>query len=232
MPVTFVTFLIGTLALTGCPFLSGFFSKDMILLAAFASNRWIFGLALFTAFLTAFYMSRLFVVVFLGPPKSGAAMHAEESPDVMTAPLVILAIFSTIAGYGFFIGRFLPLEHEAQHTWLVPGLALGVFAAGLLIATPLYFGKKRDPILIPMLANKFYFDEFYEWLIRWSQDLVARFLSWLDRWILDGVFVRGTSRATWATGYVLRFLQVGNLQAYTFIFGAGVVALIYFILFK
>jgi NADH-quinone oxidoreductase subunit L len=232
MPVTFLAFLAGTLALTGCPLLSGFFSKDMILAAAYDANRVIFWIALFTAFLTAYYMIRLFVVVFLGGPKSDAALKAHENSLVMLIPLLVLAFFSVIAGYGFFIGKLLPFAHKAEHSWTVPGLAFCSFFLGVAVAGVIYAGKKRDPIFIPLFANKFYFDEFYARLIRWTQDLLAEVSSWVDRWILDGIFVQGGSRATWVAGYILRFLQVGNLQAYSFLFGAGVVWVIYLILFK
>ena len=84
-----------------------------------------------------------------------------------------------------------------------------------------------------MLANKFYIDEFYAFLIAWTQDLLASYASWFDRWVLDWGIVRWVfAGGTYSFGLVLRFLQIGNLQAYAFIFGAGAVALIYYILFK
>ena len=95
----------------------------------------------------------------------------------------------------------------------------------------LYNGKASDPILIPPFQNKFYIDEFYAALIAGTHDLLARFAAWFDKWILDGVVVRGLSGAAWGLGFVLRFFQFGNLQGYSFLFGAGVVALIYFLVF-
>src|SRR6187455_3707052 len=88
---TFVTFLIGTLALIGCPPFSGFFSKDAILALAYEKNAAIFWLGLFTAFLTAFYMLRLVVIVFFSNPRSDSARESRESPPVMTMPLILLA---------------------------------------------------------------------------------------------------------------------------------------------
>ncbi len=100
MPITFWTFLIGTLALMGCPGFSGFFSKDAILVAMAQKQPIMCVLGLFTAFLTAFYMARLFTVVFLNKPTTKEVDHAHEVPAVMSVPLMILAVPALIAGYG------------------------------------------------------------------------------------------------------------------------------------
>src|SRR5215469_11763803 len=94
LPVTFVTFVVGALALIGCPPFSGFFSKDAILAVAYERNAPIFIVALFTAFLTAFYVLRLLVIVFFGDSRSEAARQSKESPLVMTGPLILLAILA------------------------------------------------------------------------------------------------------------------------------------------
>jgi NADH-quinone oxidoreductase subunit L len=109
-------------------------------------------------------------------------------------------------------------------------LATAAFLVGAAIAWLLYSGKKSDPISIPMFANRFYIDEAYGTLIRWTQDLLASFSAWFDRWILDGGAVRGSAGTVWGLGFVLRFFQIGNLQAYAFLFGLGIVGLIYFVL--
>jgi len=236
MPVTFITFLVATLALTGCPGLSGFFSKETILGTAFEHNRAIFWLALGTAFLTAFYMFRLVSVVFFGLGKSDHASHAHEVPPVMKYPLVILGVLSVIGGYSLFAGNFLTLPHEEGHGF-VTLLAIGAFAVGAFAAFAIYNGKRQEPVQIPFLsdlfANKFYIDEAYAFLIKWTQDLLATYVAWFDRWVLDFGLVRSFfAGGTYGAGLVLRFLQIGNLQAYAFMFGAGVVAFIYYILFK
>jgi len=232
MPVTFYTFLAATLALTGCPGLSGFFSKETILDAAYEHNRFIFWLALGVAFLTAFYMFRLFTVVFLGAHKSDHASHAHEVPLVMSVPLMVLGFLSVFAGYSFFAGHFLKLPNEDHVFHLVTGLAVFVFVAGAALAYAYYKDKKQED-LIKVLANKFYIDEIYAFLVAWTQDLLAGYVSWFDRWVLDWGIVRWFfAGGTYGFGLVLRFLQIGNLQAYAFIFGAGAVALIYYILFK
>jgi NADH-quinone oxidoreductase subunit L len=231
LPSTFLTFVVGTLALTGCPGLAGFFSKDAIISAAGHGHPVIFILALGTAFLTSFYMFRLVVVVFFGHTRSEHARDGHQPPSVMTIPLLILAVPSVIAGYHFFAGRFLEIPQEPLNLGLM-GLSLVVFAAGLALAWLVYNGKDSDPIVIPLLANRFYIDQFYQTLIAWTQDLLASLTATFDRWILDGAIVRGVSGVAWVTGFVLRFLQLGNLQAYGFLFGAGSVVLIYYFLFS
>jgi NADH-quinone oxidoreductase subunit L len=232
MQTTFLTFGVGALALTGFPGFSGFFSKDAILAIAYERNPAIFAFGLFTAFLTAFYMVRLVLVVFFGKPRTEAAQHCDEAPPVMTLPLVILAFISLIAGFGFFARRFLPLpEHEAVN-FVVPLLAIIALLLGAGLAFYLYRLRETDPINAAILRRRFYFDEFYEWLIEWTQGLLSRFAAFCDRWIIDAGAVRGASGATWGTGALLRLLQVGNLQAYAFLFGLGIVWLIYLTVFR
>lgn len=236
MPVTYWTFLVGTLALMGCPFFSGFFSKDKILEAMARQHTVIGLLGLFVAFLTAFYMTRLFIVVFLNQTKSKVVAHAQEVESVMRWPLVILAVPALLAGWSFVAGPFL---HQADPggdvahpggNWLlaiVPYAAVAAFVVGLLCGFVLYRGRTVDPLYLPLLRRKFFIDEFYAALVRRTQDALASGSAWFDRWIIDGLGVRGVSGATWGAGFVLRFLQVGNLQAYAFFFGVGVVVLVY-----
>jgi NADH-quinone oxidoreductase subunit L len=96
----------------------------------------------------------------------------------------------------------------------------------------LYRGKDADPILIPPFKNKFYFDEIYAALIAGTQEVLAKLSAFIDKWIIDGILVRVSSGAVWGLGFVLRFFQFGNLQGYALLFGAGVVALIYFMVFS
>ena len=240
MKWTFLSFTAGYLALIGAPFLSGFFSKDAILLAAWQANKWIFVFGLATASLTAFYMTRLFVVVFLGQPRTDAAAHGHDGPLRMTGPLIILAVLSVIAGYGFIanpalgdqLAHSLHATHEKGGVWFVMTLATGAFVLGAGGGWVLYKGQSKDPILIPLFKNKFYFDELYAALIAGTQDLLATLSRYFDQWFIDGLLVRGLSGAAWATGFALRFLQFGNLQAYAFLFGLGVVATIYLLVFR
>jgi NADH-quinone oxidoreductase subunit L len=250
MPATFWTFLIGTLALCGVPPLSGFYSKDSILAEAFKTGHYaLFGIAVFVAILTTFYMFRLFFVVFLGKEKSHAAEHAHESPNVMVIPLVILAILSLIGGViGIepYIGKKFGMEHEGFAAMLLAPLHAPValacgFAAvliGFFVAKSIYSKAQTDPLpaalggLSVLLRNKFYFDELYALIIRYSQDALACIADFMDRWFVGGAMVRGTQGATEIAGRALRFVQTGSLQTYTFFFATGVAVVFYLVFYR
>src|SRR6266550_3033462 len=232
LPITFLTFAAGALALMGCPPFSGFFSKDAILAVAYQHNLPIFAVALFTAFLTAFYVIRMLVIVFFGNPRSDSAREGRESPPVMTMPLIVLAILATLGGFAFFARNFLKLPAEKEAAVFVPVLAIIALILGVGLAFVLHRGRATEPVKVELLRRKFYFDEFYGWLIYWTQELLARVAAFIDRWVINAGVVGGSSRGTWGIGAVLRLIQVGNLQAYAFLFGLGVVALIYFAVFR
>jgi NADH-quinone oxidoreductase subunit L len=232
LPITFVTFAVGALALIGCPPFSGFFSKDAILALAYERNIPIFIVGLFTAFLTAFYVVRLLVIVFFGDTRSEVARQSKESPLVMTGPLIVLAILAALGGFGFFARNFLALPVEKEAGLFVPVLAFGALIAGSGLAIAIYRNQTREPIDVEVLRHKFYFDEFYASLINWTQELLAHISAFFDRWIIDTAAVDGSSRGTLGIGALLRLIQVGNLQAYAFLFGLGVVAVIYFAVFR
>ena len=232
LPITFVTFGVGALALIGCPPFSGFFSKDAILALAYEHNTPIFAVALFTAFLTAFYVIRMLVIAFFGNPRSDIARESRESLPVMIMPLILLALLAMLGGFGFFARNFLALPVENHIASVVPALAVIALIAGSGLAVAIYRQQETDPVDVKLLRHKFYFDEFYSWLIHWTQELLARVAAFVDRWIIDAGAVGGGSRGTWGVGALLRLLQVGNLQGYAFLFGLGVVALIYFALFR
>jgi NADH-quinone oxidoreductase subunit L len=228
LPITFITFSAGALALAGCPPFSGFFSKDAIEALAYKRNMPIFAIALFTGFLTAFYVIRMLVIVFFGSPRTEEARESRESPPVMIGPQIVLATLATLGGFAFFARNFLPLPVEKEGASFVSVLAIVAVVLGAGLAIAIYRGRASDPVDIGLLRHKFYFDELYSWLIRWSQELLARVSAFIDRWIIDAGAVGGSSRGTWGLGALLRLIQVGNLQAYAFFFGLGVVAIIYF----
>ena len=224
--ITFVTFLIGALALMGCPPFSGFFSKDAILALAWEQNISIFILGLGTAFLTAFYTTRLLVIVFFGQPRSQAARVSKESPLVMTGPLIVLAIFVVFGG-GFVVS---PLGKAIVGA--VPLLAMVALLCGAWLAIAFYRGRAVEAFDVDLLRRRFYIDAFYRWLINSTQEPLARASAFIDRWLIDAGAVGGASGGTWGLGTLLRLFQVGNLQAYAFLFGLGIVALIYFAVFR
>ncbi len=251
MPFTFWTFLVATLALCGVPPLSGFYSKDAILALAWESHHpALYALGVLVAMLTTFYMFRLVFVAFTGPAKSQAPDHTHESPAVMTGPLVVLAVPSALAGFwgiDAWFGRQYGAAVEPSTSWLqhlvepfvhAPVAAFGGLLAvgvGFVAAWALYRGAVSDPLpaklgaLARAMRDRFYFDEIYEGLIAWTQDAVARLAGGVDRWIIAGVFVRGTHGTVELVGRLLRLVQTGNLQTYAFLFAAGVVVLLYFV---
>ncbi len=232
LKITSATFLVGALALVGCPPFSGFSSKDAILALAYQRNLPIFALGIFTAFLTAFYVSRAVVVVFFGKSRTDLARNGSESPPVMTGPLIILAVLALIGGWQIFAQNFLVVPREKETLLAVPVFALIALVCGVGIAISLYRNREHDPLHIDLIRHRFYIDEFYQWLIGITQEFLARVAAFIDRWIIDAGAIRGTGDATFGFGSLLRLFQVGNLQAYAFLFGLGIVVVIYFTIFR
>ncbi|WP_139892086.1 NADH-quinone oxidoreductase subunit L [Bacillus sp. D386] len=199
-------FLIGTLALTGFPLLSGFFSKDEILISVWESGHTVlFIVALLTSILTAFYMFRLFFIVFWGP-SCNETKDVQESPGSMTAPMMILAVLSIFAGYvntpwfGTFLGdwladgnRYLDHAHIEGPIW-IPIVATLAFLIGSGTAWLIYGKRKSVGVekevpgpLYQILENKFYIDEFYEFTIVRMVKGFGMILSWVEKYILQGI---------------------------------------------
>ena len=234
MPITFLTFVIGTAALMAVPFVtSGFYSKEAILEAALHQNKLLFAVGAFTAFLTAFYMTRLVIVTFFGKPRAHGADHAHEVPLLMLIPLVVLAVPSLIAGFHFFggtvLGENMP-HHEGSMIGLTFFVSLATLVLGVFFGWKIYTGKDSDPLAnksaAKLFANKFYFDEIYAKGIKIVQDGFAQILQLIDGLLIDGLGVRGASGLASGTGSLLRRLQVGNIQGYAFLFGLGVLLLV------
>ena len=251
MPVTFWTFLVGTLALCGVPFLSGFYSKDGILALAYEKHNWpLFALAIGVALLTTFYMTRLFLVVFLGREKSHEAGHAHESPAAMLWPLRILAVLSVIGGYigieqlygsvfgseisqlGFVAQVFEPFKQP-----VAAGASIGVVLIGFFLARMIYSDADSDPLpaklgfLSKAMQNRFYFDELYEnYLIPCTQGVASSVAAFVDRWVLSGFGIRFVSGSTEILGRALRLTQSGSLQTYALLLTVGVLMILYWVL--
>jgi len=234
MPVTFATFALCTLALIAFPLTSGWWSKEAILDAAWANNKVLFLLAAGTAFLTAFYMTRLVVVAFLGKPRDEhGAGHAHEVGGLMKMPLVLLAALAVVGGFlgstvlGADYSRFIAFHFS------VPMVAsLVTLAAGAGLAWKLYLGRDTDPVNIKLFANKFYFDELYAKLIAVVQDGVAWVVRVFDALFIDGLGVGGAKGLASGAGNSLRRIQSGNLQAYAFLFGIGVLVIVFLAMVK
>jgi NADH-quinone oxidoreductase subunit L len=232
MPITAVTFAIGALALAGMFPLSGFWSKETILGVAFEVNRPLFWVASVTALLTAFYMTRLFVVTFLGKGRSDSARHASEAPIIMVLPLIVLAVFSAISAWKPVAGMLQAMkpDHADPHITVLAASIIALLA-GVGGGFVLYRGKDSDPFNIKVFANKFYFDEVYAVIVRVFQDRLAWIVTGIERVFVDGLMARLPAALLSRVGSAVRILQSGQLQGYTFLMGTGVLLVIYFLVF-
>lgn len=226
MKITFATFCIGAAALTGVPFFSGFFSKESILLTAFYSNKGLFSLGILTAGITAFYMTRLLIVAFFRLKRSKAKVS--ESPVIMLVPLVALSICAIVGGYlnidSYLHGIRIEDEKSVVIVFSILSLAVGV---GL--GTIFYVNADTEPLNTRLLVNKFYFDEIYQLVFVRAQDDIARISCWMDRWVIEGIFVRIPVVTGEMGGLIFRVIQNGKVSSYVLIFVAGVLFLFYWI---
>jgi len=227
MPITFWTFLIGGFALSGFPVLTaGFWSKDEILADAFGNGHLMVFITLAAAaFLTAFYTMRQIILTFFGEPRTKAAGHAQETPLTMTVPLIVLAVFAV--GYGWvglpawftgglvpnwfheFVGGTLAEMPAVAPFSIVPILtSLGVALGGLFFGWLVYRrveSPEKDFLQIPLLKNKYYFDEIYDFLFVRPAAWVAEKFTYLfmDRMVIDG-FLHAIARFALFLGHAFR----------------------------
>ncbi|PZX17892.1 NADH-quinone oxidoreductase subunit L [Breznakibacter xylanolyticus] len=235
MPVTHITFLIACLTISGVPFLSGFFSKDEILVAAFEHSKVLFAIEFLVAGLTAFYMFRLYFNVFWGQERH--YHHTpHESPWVMTVPLMVLAFASVFSGYLPFTHLVSPdrLPFEVHLHWgiAIPSVLIGL--AGIGLAWVLYKRPSRVPDRMAAamggfyttVYHKFYIDEVYLFVTRRVLfNLVSRPISWFDRHVVDA-FMNALANVTNGVSDRIKGLQSGQLQMYAATFAAGVIGLV------
>jgi len=221
IPRTYRVFLVGALAISGIPGLSGFFSKDEILTAAFASGHHaVWALGLLGAAMTAFYMFRLIFLTFFGEerfgPEAGVRLH--ESPAVMLVPLRVLAVLAIVGGYvglprvlggGAWFGRFLEASTGAGETRLAAGTELllmlvsaGAAAAAIAAAYGIYVRRRGEPArrlagrfrtLYGIVSRKYYVDEAYGKVFVGGAFAAGRIADWFDRRVVDGL-VDGLAR--------------------------------------
>jgi NADH-quinone oxidoreductase subunit L len=256
IPVTFWTFLVGTLAISGIPLFAGFYSKDEILASAFgAGHSVLFAVALFTALLTAAYMGRLLFLTFFGSFRGSheAEHHVHESPWSMLAPLVILAIGSVVAGYALFPGpggHRVALPGVVQPVFRAPEAALhppdwlmpAAIASGLLglaiawylyLASPGVRAKLAAPLrpLLRVFAAKYWFDDVYNTFVRRVVVDGSEGFLWkrVDAGLIDGL-VNGAGRLTAAVSQRLRPFQTGFVRHYALLVLAGAVAVVSYLL--
>lgn len=259
MPITYFTFLIGTLAITGFPFLSGFFSKDEILTVVFNHNIIAYILLVGSALLTGIYMFRLLFVTFHGEYRNHHFEYEKvhESPRLMTIPLIILALFSILGG-------LLNLPHYIQHhggilqNWLNPvlqhtqimheisfntemillSIAVLVFVIALLLTRVRYITKKSIPQnqeptgILGIVENKFYFDEIYDLIF-------VRPFETISVWLHQIVELKIVSKISYGIHDVIRFIgglnkkiQNGNIEYYLMYMVVGILILLGFNFFN
>jgi NADH-quinone oxidoreductase subunit L len=242
MPLTAITMLIGVLAIGGLPFVTaGFFSKDAILHLAQAKNPAVFGILVFTAVLTSFYMVRMWKLTFLGAPRSDAASHAHEGGFVtMQVPLIVLAVLSVLGGYthgslGFiyghaFDGVWSQIPHAEGLGVVIMSLAILSVGAGL--AWGLYpasesdgLAKKSPGVFTVLILLKESFDKGYNYYVAKVQDRFAMLLNFIDQILVAGLIVRGLAGFVGLFGLGARALHVGSLHAYVYWFLLGIVML-------
>ncbi|MFQ5843771.1 MAG: NADH-quinone oxidoreductase subunit L, partial [Planctomycetota bacterium] len=240
MPVTFWTFTIGMLALTGVFPFSGFWSKDLILDALHVRGfRGLYVLATFTAGLTALYMARAWFLTFFGSYRGDG--QPQESPRVMTVPLVLLAAGSLGAGFFFspaqaFLGRWQGWVGELH---VDPSIAIVSLFVVFLGYGAGWLGYVRRPAaaeavrrrlagLHALLRNKYYIDDFYLWLVRSVQQAVAALCRLFEENVIVGGMVDRTAGAVRRAGDELRTrIQTGRVAQYAYFFLAGVTLLLF-----
>lgn len=248
MKITHLTFLIGCLAIAGIPGLSGFFSKDEILASAYSHSKLIYGIGLFTALLTAFYMFRLYATTFLGKFRGTHEQehHLHESPAAITIPLIVLAILSIVGGYvgipafikegAHALGDFLnPIvadsvarmePHHIDHSteWMLTGLSTVLILIVVLYAWSRFSRKPEldEPAGFgKTLANKWFVDEIYQAVIvKPLEKLGGFFNSIFERSVVDG-FVNGVGRLVNYGSRQLRLLQTGQVGTYVLMMVLG-----------
>ena len=246
MPLTAVVFSIGALSLGGIPILSGFWSKDEILIAVSHNLPVIFiVLAMFTAFLSALYMARAMFIVFFGP-EGEDSRHAHESPLLMTGVLSVLAVLAIGFGWIAFawpgsagvFGGFVFYDHaEKFHFEIVLGalsiiLAIGAFVLAWLIYVRRAIAhepwRARFAALLRVVENRYYIDETYQWVIDRVVLTVSAFVAFFDRAVVNDVGVNGPADVVRKFGVAMRLHVTGHVYTYALAVALGVIGLAIF----
>ncbi len=251
MPITAITWLIATLSISGFPFLAGFYSKDTIIGLAAQRGQWaLYIITLGTAGLTAFYMLRAYILAFgntdgkLGGLWGGTYRgvgEPHESPQSMTIPLILLAIPSVIAGYWFGFFSYVqpgasPLDFGGLFTDPLTYLGIAVALVGLATAYFMYARLNQERLhnavennaalrtIHRILYNRYYVDEFYNWLIKYGVLGLSHVEQAFDTYVVDGI-VNGVARLVTTLGRDIRYTETGRVQSYMIGFFGGVAVL-------
>ncbi len=241
LPITHLTFLLGCLAIAGVPPFSGFFSKDEILMAAYATNPIFYYVGMGGALLTAFYMFRLYSLTFLGNFRGTAHQqeHLHESPIAMTVPLMVLAFFAVVAGFVGIPELFAPHAHALEHflapvfagstalahahhlsastEWILMGTATTIILIVIVYAITKF--KKYETAapntgIAKVLENKWYIDELYDTIIVKPLFWKANFLkNTIEKYVIDGA-VNGVGKLVGYGSRQFRLIQSGQVGSY------------------
>jgi NADH-quinone oxidoreductase subunit L len=256
LKITYLTMLLATLAISGVPPFSGFFSKDEILAHVYEYNTPLWAVSTLASFLTAFYMFRMFILVFFGNFRGTEHQrkHLHESPTAMTVPLIILAVLSVFGGmlglppvfhaphwlHGYLHDSLTRepislLSHETE--WMLMGLAVAVAGLGIYLAWTMYFKNKtippvddaKRPWYEKWAYAKFYVDELYTTLFQKPLDALSLFFkNFFQKYIFDGV-VGMFGGLVQLTGNAVRLMQHGNISFYLIGMAAGLIVILYFL---
>ncbi|MFA7296097.1 MAG: NADH-quinone oxidoreductase subunit L [Dehalococcoidia bacterium] len=248
MPITTVTFIIGSLALAGIIPLAGFWSKDEILHIASEQAPVVYVLLASAAVLTAIYTTRLVLLTFFGEPRNHHAYdHAYESPFIMAAPLVVLAVLATVAGFVIFdpVGQALGfpggilatvfVEHPHHFVFdpMFAATAVGTALAGIGIGFAYWWGDAKRaerargwaPELHALLVNRYYIDDLYQAIINRVVLGMGNIIALFENRVVNQSGVDGGAQTIGWFGHRLKFLQTGRIPNYALAMAVGVVVL-------
>src|SRR5690554_4747031 len=252
MKITYITFLVSSLAISGIPPLSGFFSKGEILLTAFHQNTILWIIGSFASILTAFYMFRLVFLTFFNKFRGTKEQeeHLHESPTAMTFPLIVLAIFAVVGGLisipgSSWLNSFLApvitknaLSHPHQlgtTEYILMVLAVVGALVGIGYAYTKYIKNKHVPVndnnipgIQKLLVEKYYIDSIYQFLIVQPLNYLGNFFK-KNVEVLISSMVSGFGFVANELSYQAKKSQNGNIGLYLFVFVIGVSAILYYL---
>ncbi len=255
IPITYMTMLIATIAISGIPPFSGFFSKDEILAHVYEHNKALWVVGVIASMLTAFYMFRMLFLTFFGHFRGGGALYKKihESPQVMTIPLIILASLSVIGGLiglpeligtknwiGHYLDNiimmksYLGLSHQTE--WILMGIAVAGAIASVYFAYQLYIVNNVLPTDEEELSwwqkiiyHKFYVDELYDTIIRKPTDFTGKaFYKFFDN-ILFSRTIDGVGQTVLFIGEWIRKIHAGNIAYYIMVMTISIITILFLI---
>jgi len=223
IPITFWTLMAAAVAISGVPYTSGFFSKDLILVAAYHRAPWMYWIGTITAGMTAFYVFRAMFLTFFGEYRGHE--HPHESPPSMTIPLAVLALLSLVGGFiriPVWLESFFPTA-EAPEQFSLVAISVAAGVIGFLVAYVMYVAKPeladsvadRAGVFYHLVYNKYFVDQIYDGVVVKPVVAVSRVVLWrgVDAGLIDGA-VNGIGSQSQGIGGLLRLLQSGNIRSY------------------